>query len=94
MKKIVWFFILVLVVTMIGCAESKNQTQVEQKYGPPAQKEETDGKTIYYYYFEGRRQRIPYERYKSTFEFIFDRDGKLIEKRKYLSQPTAERGNP
>lgn len=94
MKKFVLFLNLIFVFTILGCAELKTHTQVEQKYGSPAKKEEREGILIYYYYFEGRRQRIPYERYKSTWEFIFDKDGNLIEKRKYFTQPAAEGSKP
>ncbi|OGP73161.1 MAG: hypothetical protein A2V86_14775 [Deltaproteobacteria bacterium RBG_16_49_23] len=90
MKKIVLFLIFIIMLTMVGCAELRNHTQVEQKYGPPAKKEEREGTIVYYYYFEGRRKRIPYERYKSTYEFTFDKDGNLIDKKRYFTQPTLE----
>jgi hypothetical protein len=84
------FIVLILVTILFGCA-GVTQTQIEQKYGSPAKKEVVDDKIIYYYYFSGRRQRIPYERYENVcWEFTFDRDGKLINKRKYFPQPKLE----
>jgi hypothetical protein len=96
MKKIlsalmITFIVLILVTLLFGCAGVTTQAQVEQKYGPPAKKEMVDDKIIYSYYFSGRRLRIPYERYENMcWEFTFDKDGKLISKRKYFSQPTLE----
>jgi len=97
MKKIfsvlmITFMVLILVTLILGCAGLKTLTEVEQKYGPPAKKEVVNDKIIYYYYFSGRRKRIPYERYENVcVEFTFDKDGKLINQRKYFPQPTPEK---
>jgi hypothetical protein len=90
MKKLILLAMLIGLL-IIGCARL-TLNQVEQKYGPPAKKEVVNDKIIYYYYFSGRRLRIPYERYEGVcWEFTFDKEGKLINKRKYYTQPTLEK---
>ena len=81
---------MILITVLFGCA-GLTQTQVEQKYGPPAKKQVVNDKIIYYYYFSGRRARPPFERYNVCVEFTFDKDGKLINKGKYYPQPTLEK---
>jgi len=88
------FIVLILVTLLLGCAGLTTLTEVENKYGPPAKQEVVNDKIIYYYYFSGRRARIPYERYNVCVEFTFDKDGKLINKRKYFPQPTLEKELP
>lgn len=74
---------LIAIITVIsisllsGCAEL-NQARVEQKYGPPAKKSTIDDKTIYSYYFSGRRQMCV--------DFHFDKDGRLVNKKGYYDE--------
>ncbi len=79
---------VILISLLSGCAEW-NQARVEQKYGPPAKKEIVDDKTIYYYYFTGRRS-FSYQPYTMCVDITFDKNGKLINKREYYVQPDLE----
>jgi hypothetical protein len=86
MKKIssgllIAWIVLISITLLFGCAEW-NQARVERKCGPPAKKEIVDDKTIYSYYFSGRRQ--------VCVDFSFDKDGKLIDKREHYDEWCAQ----
>jgi len=71
------FIALISITLLSGCA-GWNQARVEQKYGPPTKKEMLDDKTIYHYYFSGRRP--------VCMDLTFDKDGKLINTREYYDE--------
>ena len=101
MKKIfevlvIAFFVLILATLIHGCSGLTTLTEVKDKYGPPGKNEVVNDRIISYYYFSEERALVPtqrnvYERYDVCEEFTFDKDGKVINKRKYLAQPTSEK---
>jgi hypothetical protein len=70
--------ILILFFFLFGCAHYINE--VENKWGPPHKVENRGDTTVYYYYSPGGR----------VVEFITDRNGKIINKRRYYRAPKSQ----
>ena len=78
MKSLLGRVILVaFMLICFGCAAStSNISRVEEKWGPPAEVEQKDDSTIYYYYFQSK-----------CVEITCDKGGNIIKKRQYWVQP-------
>src|SRR5512135_2051897 len=75
MKK-AFLIMLTAFFILFGCAW--DQTRIEGKYGPPANKETVGDNTIYHYYYFGRSQ--------ACLELTFDKGSKLINKKEYYGE--------
>jgi hypothetical protein len=94
MKKLVMCILMCLF--LIGCVHTTTISQVENKWGPPAQIEQRGDATVYYYHFykeEGGAlvyRGIVIATARGgwyTVEITTDKDGKIMGKRQYWKQP-------
>ena len=91
MKKII-LVSLAIVILLCGCAwrYTTNISGIESKWGPPAKVVKNNGTTTYLWYFEeSHHGAAPFTSNTSwtTYEFVCDREGKIISKRSYSKQP-------
>jgi S1-C subfamily serine protease len=90
------FIILLLAIVFIfACKGGGTLKEVRSKWGPPAKVEETEDSIMWFYYFQegtdvwGR----PINRYVVV-EIVADKNGNVLDKRKYWRQPEEEPKKP